>query len=208
MCFLRLSMDVQVDGIETHTHTASPTQTVYIQTACHQLMAILDKTWLWQKCHLTFFIKNWTWISIHICIKFNPELIFLWCEVSCTTYVNMNRCTIALRWLFSTEMSLLRKLHYWLHSDVKINFTFQLIFDHPHCKIWRTFRPDDIPRVSVCFKDLWASYQICNIEGCACAGNAGNVFPATDFKWNRKLTIPACITARASRTCRDVCRDR
>ena len=36
-------MDVQVDGIETHTHTASPTQTVYIQTACHQLMANLDK---------------------------------------------------------------------------------------------------------------------------------------------------------------------
>ena len=25
----------------------------------------------------------------------------------------------------------------------------------------------------------WASYQICKIAGCACAGNAGNVFPAT-----------------------------
>ena len=32
------------------------------------------------------------------------------------------------------------------------------------------------------------------IEGCA--GNAGNVFPATDFKWNRQLAIPACIKAR------------
>ena len=31
----------------------------------------------------------------------------------------------------------------------------------------------------------WASYQIRKITGCACAGNAGNVFPATDFKGNR-----------------------
>ena len=27
----------------------------------------------------------------------------------------------------------------------------------------------------------WASYQIRKIVGCTCAGNAGNVFPATDF---------------------------
>ena len=31
---------------------------------------------------------------------------------------------------------------------------------------------------------VWASYQIRKIADCACAGNAGNVFPATDFKWN------------------------
>ena len=31
----------------------------------------------------------------------------------------------------------------------------------------------------------WASYHIRKIAGCACAGNAGNVFPATDFKGNR-----------------------
>ena len=42
---------------------------------------------------------------------------------------------------------------------------------------------------------------------CACAGNAGNVFPATNFKGNRQLAIPACITVRAWRTCRDACRD-
>ena len=28
----------------------------------------------------------------------------------------------------------------------------------------------------------WASYQIRKIAGCACAGNARNVFPATDLK--------------------------
>ena len=30
-----------------------------------------------------------------------------------------------------------------------------------------------------------APYQIRKIAGCACAGNAGNVFPATDFNGNR-----------------------
>ena len=38
-------------------------------------------------------------------------------------------------------------------------------------------------------------YQIRRIAGCAYAGNAGGVFPATDFKGNRWLAIPACITA-------------
>ena len=37
----------------------------------------------------------------------------------------------------------------------------------------------------------WASYQMRKIAGCACAGNASNVFPATDFKGNRKLAIVA-----------------
>ena len=54
----------------------------------------------------------------------------------------------------------------------------------------------------------WASYQIRKIAGCACAGNVGNVSPAADFNGNRWLAIPVCITARASRTCRDACRDR
>ena len=53
----------------------------------------------------------------------------------------------------------------------------------------------------------WASYQIRKIAGCACTGNAGNVSPATNFKGNRLLAIPACITARLWRTCRDACRD-
>ena len=62
--------------------------------------------------------------------------------------------------------------------------------------------------LGVSTSNQWASYQIRKIAGCACAGNAGNVFPATDFKGNRKLAISACITARASRTSPDACRDR
>ena len=64
-----------------------------------------------------------------------------------------------------------------------------------------------IYRADIIMTMLWGSCQMCKIAGCACAGNAGNVFPATDFRGNRWLAIPACITARASRTCRDACRD-
>ena len=39
-------------------------------------------------------------------------------------------------------------------------------------------------------------------------GMLGTFSPAADFKGNRKLAIPTCITARAWRTCRDACRDR
>ena len=39
-------------------------------------------------------------------------------------------------------------------------------------------------------------------------GMPGTFSPAADFKGNRWLAIPACITARAWRTCRDACRDR
>ena len=34
--------------------------------------------------------------------------------------------------------------------------------------------------------------------GCAYAKNAGNVFQATDFKGDRQLATPVCITVRAS----------
>ena len=34
----------------------------------------------------------------------------------------------------------------------------------------------------------WASYQIRKITGCACVGNAGNVFSATDFKRKQQVS--------------------
>ena len=36
----------------------------------------------------------------------------------------------------------------------------------------------------------WASYQIRKIAGCTCAGDTGNVFPATDFKGNPLVSDP------------------
>ena len=47
------------------------------------------------------------------------------------------------------------------------------------------------------YSSPWASWQIRKIAGCACAENAGNVFPSTAFKGNRLLAIPAWITSRA-----------
>ena len=38
-------------------------------------------------------------------------------------------------------------------------------------------------------------------------GMPGTFSPTADVKGNRKLAIPACITARASHTCHDACRD-
>ena len=59
----------------------------------------------------------------------------------------------------------------------------------------------------------WASYQIGKIASCACSGNAGNVFPATDFKRKPLVSDPGiyhgrCVTHVAwcmswSRTRRD-----
>ena len=54
----------------------------------------------------------------------------------------------------------------------------------------------------------WPSNQMHKIACCACAGNARNGFPAAEFKGNRFLAIPAWITARTCRTCRDTCWDR
>ena len=39
-------------------------------------------------------------------------------------------------------------------------------------------------------------------------GMPGTFSPAADFKGNRKLAIPICLTAHVSRTCREACRDR
>ena len=39
-------------------------------------------------------------------------------------------------------------------------------------------------------------------------GMPGTFFPPLTSKGNHYIAIPACITSRASRTCRDACRDR
>ena len=95
-----------------------------------------------------------------------------------------------------------------LNQQLSKQWRWQWFQTSPH-SLWRycnVVMPHDIIYLH-CFPP-WASYQMRKIAGCACAGNAGNDFPATDFKGNHQLVIPACITARVSRTCRDACRDR
>ena len=56
----------------------------------------------------------------------------------------------------------------------------------------------------------WASYQICKIAGCACAGNAGNISlsPRVSDPGIHHGTCVAAIWEEANwRTCRDACRD-
>ena len=50
-----------------------------------------------------------------------------------------------------------------------------------------------------CFAHSWASYLICNIVGCACAGNAGNVFPRHRLQGKPLISDPGmhhgtCVT--------------
>ena len=92
----------------------------------------------------------------------------------------------------------------WKH----IRYYFQLDISHPVFLDPDFYHPDVSHKGRLTLRTPWASYQIRKIAGCACAGNAGNVLPATDFKGNCLLAILACITARAWRTCRDACRNR
>ena len=60
----------------------------------------------------------------------------------------------------------------------------------PLCLSYYLYTMEQLLRVNWHVMDLdvmlpWASYQIRKIAGCACAGNARNVFLATDFKGNR-----------------------
>ena len=53
----------------------------------------------------------------------------------------------------------------------------------------------------------WASYQIRKIAGCACAGNAGNVFPRRRFQRKPLVSDPGMHHGTGV-SCRDACRDR
>ena len=76
----------------------------------------------------------------------------------------------------------------YLFDEVYWNYRLATVLRPQVASLARDF-PRTIP---------WASCQIRKIAGCACAGNAGNDFPATDFKGNRKLA-----TRHASRHVRN-----
>ena len=106
-----------------------------------------------------------------------------------------------------------RKLTAWQGTLVRYRYITPLFSPHirlpsfsSHIMIWEA---DGGGHTEQKYRaTAWASYQIRKIAGCTCAGDAGNIFPAADFKGNHQLAIPAWITARASCTCRDACRDR
>ena len=64
-----------------------------------------------------------------------------------------------------------------------------------HCGKWIPLSP----RHSLSGFRAWASYQIRKIAGCACAGNAGNVFPRRRFQRKPLVSDPGmhhgtCVT--------------
>ena len=93
----------------------------------------------------------------------------------------------------------------YIISIFKYMYVYMIAWPTLICQQKRRYAPRPLTYLR---SSRMASCQTRKIASCACAGNAGNVFPATDFKRNRLLAIPACITARASRTCRDSCPDR
>ena len=77
----------------------------------------------------------------------------------------------------------------------------QLYIQHDIGKIehWPNFEhTKDTSYVSLTV-ELWASYQIRKIAGCACAGNAGNIFPRRRFQRKPLVSDPGmhhgtCVT--------------
>ena len=77
----------------------------------------------------------------------------------------------------------------FLHKKTsKISISFMAwLWNYIHTKLWNIVTHP------------WASYQIRNIAGCACAGNAGNVFPRRRFQRKPLVSDPGmhhgtCVT--------------
>ena len=78
------------------------------------------------------------------------------------------------------------------HVDVCIAFSTR----------WRIFQINQANKslmMSGFFVSPWTSYQIRKIAGCACAGNARNVFPRRWFQWKPLVSDPGmhhgtCVT--------------
>ena len=93
-------------------------------------------------------------------------------------------------------------------SHIRLCFVINYSRPYPTQAMLINWIPMAIWKVKRLSSHIGALYQMHTIADCACAGNAGNVFTTTDFKGNRLLAIPACITERTSRTYRDACRGR
>ena len=96
---------------------------------------------------------------------------------------------IELFWLSSIKLYLTSVLHAYENDIGHLRWKYIWIID----KISFRYTCDSTSLLQVCdlqwnwyvFFLLWASYQIRKIGGCACAGNAGNDFPATVGKRSR-----------------------
>ena len=135
----------------------------------------------WRKNVIIAFWRKYVIIASRVrCLCFFFQKQFMWYSKS--EFVQQLYCLCFL--CFTTNLS--KSMSHWIRSS-KTCVNQWVAVAKENTKIIKT---------------AWASCQIRKIASCACAGNAGNVFPR-----HRGLAIPTCITARAWRTCRDACRD-
>ena len=78
--------------------------------------------------------------------------------------------------------------HVFLHLSDMWSWNAQNIFIYVNKCV--SFSPNAKWSLGLRHFDTWASHQIRNITGCACAGNAGNVSFATDFKRKPLVSDP------------------
>ena len=104
-------------------------------------------------------------------------------------------------------------LRWKIYLGISYNWSQQIYTETTFCCVFTAGYWPNVPtscRVTLQALAQLTSYQIRKTAGCACAGNAGKCcfFSAADFNVNSWLAIPACITARMWRTCRNSCRGR
>ena len=138
------------------------------------------------------FLQGRRWISpliTSVCINSSDILVFI-----SLVALQLGKQTPKLSSREFRKSSPLEYMYYSIYI-FPINATLRLLWPlpSPHMHHWTfgcqptdlTKCPHDSCRAEMHSVLLWASYQIRKIAGCVCAGNAGNVFPATDFKGNR-----------------------
>ena len=102
-------------------------------------------------------------------------------------------------WPRSSNARSVEHLYVWMITQIQNDrlendYNFGYIWWKVVCLIWHmVLFQDDVWLLH------WASYQIRKIAGCACAGNAGNVFLRRRFQWKPLLSDPGmhhgtCVT--------------
>ena len=154
-------------------------------TEIHSYEIISSQTWCFKSHHVLSELKLHTALDI-ICLHALTH--FPWCRI----YASVNRVSIgsdnglsparrqAITWNNAGLLSIAPLRTSFSEIWIQIlNFALKKMRQKMLSAKWRHLcRGDEL--------NPWASCQIRKIAGCACAGNTGNVFPATDFKGNRK----------------------
>ena len=112
-------------------------------------------------------------------------------------------CFVLILWtILNSFLWLIPHVHHGYVTDIESSFESSTEQDH--------FYQHGLTFITTCINNYiygpLTRYVKLQVEHAP--GMPGKFSPAAVFRGNRYLAIPACITARAWRTCRDACRDR